>query len=180
MKRLLILFIQLLKRPYLIFRHNHVPLSACIINGARLHRCTIGKYSYVSRGVGLTNVLMGNYCSVGPQVIIGGMEHSYWAISTSTHLSDECISNKITTIGHDVWIGANAVIRQGITIGNGAVIGAGSIVTKDVPENTIVCGSPARFLKKRMDDEIWEKIKESRYWEEDKQKALAIIKKIRF
>jgi maltose O-acetyltransferase len=59
---------------------------------------------------------------------------------------------KRVNIGNDVWIGTNAVILPGITIGDGAVIGAGSIVTKNVPKNAIVTGNPAKILKYRYDD----------------------------
>ena len=56
-------------------------------------------------------------------------------------------------IGRDVWIGANAVILPGITIGDGAVIAAGAVVTKDVPENTVAGGVPARVIKTILSDE---------------------------
>lgn len=78
----------------------------------------IGKYTYLGRFSILNNVEVGNYCSIAPGVQIGGMEHSYWWFSCSTFLSDHCISNKRTIIGHDVWIGANVVFNQGIKIGN--------------------------------------------------------------
>jgi acetyltransferase-like isoleucine patch superfamily enzyme len=52
-------------------------------------------------------------------------------------------------IGDDVWLGASSVVLPGITIGNGAVIGAGAVVTKDVPENAIMVGNPARLLRYR-------------------------------
>lgn len=128
----------------------------------------------------INSCISGNYCSIAPNVIIGGMEHSYWAPSTSTQLCGElCISGKITKIGNDVWIGANCVIRQGITIGNGAVIGAGSVVLKDVPANTIVAGVPAKFIKKRMDDDKWQRVKESNYWMHEPSTAKQIISTIK-
>lgn len=55
-------------------------------------------------------------------------------------------------IGKNVWIGSNSIILSGITIGNGAVIGAGSVVTKDVPENSVVAGNPARIIKHIKED----------------------------
>lgn len=104
------------------------------------------------------------------------MEHSYWFPSISPLLSDECVFGKITTIGNDVWIGANAIIRQGITIGNGAIIGAGSIVTHDVPPYTIVYGSPARVQKQRFENKkLEEKVSKSKYWELPPNKAKCVI-----
>jgi acetyltransferase-like isoleucine patch superfamily enzyme len=57
-----------------------------------------------------------------------------------------------TVIGEDVWIGAYSIIIAGVKIGNGAIIGAGSVVTKDIPEYTIFAGSPAKFIKMRFSD----------------------------
>jgi acetyltransferase-like isoleucine patch superfamily enzyme len=56
---------------------------------------------------------------------------------------------KFVTIGDDVWIGSNCIVLPGVTIGSGAVVGAGSIITKDVPKNTIVAGNPARIIRSR-------------------------------
>ena len=174
MRSFIIWLFQLLKRPWLLFRHNKVPLSTRVVSGSLLVDCKVGNYCYIGKGV-YNSVVTGNYCSIAPNVVIGGMEHSYWTISTSTHLSEHCISGEKTIIGHDVWIGANCVVRQGIKIGSGAVIGAGSVVTKDVPENSIVCGVPAKLLRNRFEPVIWEKIKESNYWIYKKKKAKKII-----
>lgn len=175
MKQIIILILQLLKRPYLMLRHNQVPLSSRVNSNVLLVNSKVGSYCYIGQGGVINACNISSYVSIAPYVQIGGMEHSYWAASTSTHLSDECISGNRTNIGNDVWIGANAVIKQGVTIGDGAVIGAGSVVTKDVPENTIVCGVPAKVLKKRHEDEVWNKIKTTRYWEYDKKEAKKII-----
>ncbi len=180
MKKLIKFYIQLLKRPLLLLRHSRVPLSTSVNNHVVVANCKIGKYCYLGQGDVMNNVIMGNYCSIAPNVIIGGMEHSYWFPSTSTHLSNECISNVNTYIGHDVWIGANAIIKQGVIIGDGAIIGAGSVVTKDVAENTIVCGVPAKFLKNRFDINVWNDIKKSRYWDFDKRTAKRLISKINY
>jgi len=70
-------------------------------------------------------------------------------------------------IGHDVWIGANAVIMRGVKIGNGAVIAAGAIVNKDVEPYSIVGGVPARHLKYRFDKETIERLLKSEWWNLD-------------
>lgn len=87
---------------------------------------------------------------IGNRVMIG----SHTAITSITHDYEEDIMYdkslfKPVIIGNDIWIGSHAVIMPGINIGDGAVIGAGSIVTKDVEPFTIVVGVPAKFLKKR-------------------------------
>ena len=72
-------------------------------------------------------------------------------------------------IGHDVWIGANAIILPGVSrIGNGAVIGAGSVVTKDVGPYEIVAGNPARAIRMRFDERQIAALESSRRWELDR------------
>lgn len=73
-------------------------------------------------------------------------------------------------VGNDVWIGYEAVILSGVTIGDGAVIGARAVVTKDVPPYTVVGGVPARPIKKRFDDETIAKLKKLSWWNWDKDK----------
>ena len=71
-----------------------------------------------------------------------------------------------TVIGSDVWIGECAMIKAGVKIGNGAVIGMGSVVTKDVGDYEIWAGNPARFIRKRFDDEIISRLKETLWWDQ--------------
>lgn len=73
-------------------------------------------------------------------------------------------------IGNDVWIGVGSIIRRGVTIGNGAVIGANSFVNKDVPPYAFAVGSPARVIKYRFKKEMIEKIEESCWWQYEKKK----------
>lgn len=68
-------------------------------------------------------------------------------------------------IGNDVWIATNAVIMSGVTIGDGAVVAAYSIVTKDVPPYTIVAGNPAKQIRKRFSDDVISKLLELKWWD---------------
>lgn len=172
------LFFNILRLPLFYFKRSKVSLRAFIAPNTLIINSVIGKYTYIGRFSILNNVIIGNYCSIAPGVQIGGMEHSYWWCSTSTYLSDYCISNKKTIIGHDVWIGANVVIKQGVKIGNGSVIGAGSVVTKDVPENSIYAGVPAILLKQRLDKNLFDKINNSEYYNLSPQKARLILSEI--
>ena len=88
MRSVLILLVQILKRFYFLLRHNRVPLSTRVCENVLFVKSKIGKYCYIGRGSVINGCVMGNYCSIAPYVIIGGMEHSYWASSTSTYLSD--------------------------------------------------------------------------------------------
>ena len=80
-----------------------------------------------------------------------------------------------TVVGSDVWIGYEAVILSGVTIGNGAVIGSRAVVTKDVPPYTIVGGVPARPIRKRFDDATVERLEALRWWDWDEGKIRRCI-----
>jgi len=155
---------------------NHASCSSNISGDVSMRHCRVGKYVYLGPKTFLRVVDIGNYTCIAGGTTIGGMNHAYdKSFSINPLLNPHCTFYVRTTIGRDVWIGARCVILQGVTIGDGAVIGAGAVVTKDVPENTIVLGSPARFYKKRYPDEIWEKIKETNYWNYEPKQAKAII-----
>ena len=96
-------------------------------------------------------------------------EHGIWA--------DKAWDNKgDIVIGNDVWIGFEAVILSGVTIGDGAIIGARAVVTKDVPPYTIVGGVPARPIRKRFSDEKIESLLKLKWWDLPPQKVLERIK----
>ena len=73
-------------------------------------------------------------------------------------------------IGNDVWIATNAVIISGVTIGDGAVVAACSVVTKDIPPYTIVAGNPAKQIRKRFDDSVINKLLELKWWDMDESR----------
>ncbi|MGY5829201.1 acyltransferase [Vibrio vulnificus] len=110
----------------------------------------IGKGTYLNKGVILVSGNVGNYCSIGYYSVIGAHEHPLHLKYTSpkyyrTH-SDYIDIYSPPLIHDDVWIGANAFIKQGVTIGRGAVVAAGAVVVKDVEDYAIVGGVPARLL----------------------------------
>lgn len=131
------------------------------------------------------NPKIGKYCSFAPGVCIYSRNHPYWAPSTSPlfynadfskGLKNDTVEYGKLEIGSDVWVGQYVCILPSCKrIGNGAVIGAGSIVTKDVPDYAIVGGVPARVIKYRFDEETIAKMQAMRWWdwptEELKQNA---------
>ena len=90
----------------------------------------------------------------------------------STHKRRE---KKVTIIGHDVWIGEKAIIKQGVRIGTGSVIGMGSVVTKDVKPYSIVAGNPAKLIRDRFDAFTIQELLRSEWWNfsDDKLSHLA-------
>lgn len=111
--------------------------------------------------VGLSNVIIGpvtigNDVMLAQNIVVSGLNHGYEDVTISP--KDQKVSTRPIIICDDVWIGANSVITAGVTIGKHSVVGAGSIVTKDVPEYTVVAGNPARILKKyNFESQMWEK-----------------------
>jgi acetyltransferase-like isoleucine patch superfamily enzyme len=118
----------------------------------------IGKRSFI----GLHNTIIGpvdigSNVIIAQQVVISGLNHGYEDVEMP--IKDQPCDTKQIIIGDDSWIGAGAVITAGVTIGKHAVVAAGSIVTKSVPDFSIVAGNPARILKQyNFDKKIWERI----------------------
>ena len=156
-----------------------MPFSSYIQSTTKMRHCTIGRHCYISAWCGLNCVTTGDYCSIGPFVIIGNMEHDVNSYSTSSKLSSGGQDNEITLIGNDVWIGAQAFIKTGVKIGDGAVVGAQSFVNKDVPPYAIVVGTPAKVLRYRFDDETIKKIQDTKYWEKDPKTAKRLLEQIK-
>jgi len=159
-------------------RKNHIHFSAIVSYGSNLHHSDIGMYSYIGKFSMVESAKIGNYCSIGNNVQIGGCEHAYWDYSSSHHLSDLGIGGKLTTINHDVWIGSGAFIKQGVILGHGAVVAAGAVVIHDVPSFAIVAGVPAKLLKYRFPEEIKNQILATNYWNFPPKIARQILSKL--
>lgn len=136
----------------------------------------IGRHTYIQAKSTIVNCEIGNFCSIGNNVFISPGNHpTTWVSTHPCFYSKENIqksfesltfnnkSNK-TSIGHDVWIGNSSIILDGCTIGTGAIIGAGSLVTKNVEPYTIVGGVPAKIIKHRFDHELSERILQTKWW----------------
>lgn len=120
----------------------------------------IGKFCQIASGV---NFIMNganhqmNAASTYPFYIMG------WEQGTPSH--EDLPLKGDTVIGNDVWIGQNATIMPGVHIGDGAIIGLNSVVSKDVEPYTIVAGNPAQFIRKRFDDELIGLLQRLKWWD---------------
>lgn len=157
-----------------IKKHNQFTKGVFITEGAK-----IGSYNYFGPYTMVNNAIVGNYCSIAPNVKIGQANHSISYITTCQKISAELINHSLykesAIIGNDVWCGANVVVMQGVRIGNGAVVGANAVVTKDIPDYGVAIGIPAKVIRYRFDPEIIKKISESRWFEYDLVEAKKII-----
>jgi acetyltransferase-like isoleucine patch superfamily enzyme len=140
---------------------------------------SLGDYTYLNKYCQITHAQTGKFCSIADNVKIGLASHPTNLVSThpaffsknkklnffsETTLIDQY---KETKIGNDVWIGANAIVLGGVNIGDGAIIAAGSIVTKNIEPYSIVAGCPARLIKYRFESEIIDKLLEKKWWDND-------------
>lgn len=142
----------------------------------------MGKYCYVGNYSDITKATIGNYVSIANNVSIGSGEHHLTNISTSSLFYDdpyEELTQGDCILGGDAWVGVDAIIRRGVSIGIGAVIGANSFVNADVPDFGIVVGSPARLIGFRFSEEQRATILKSKWWEEDLERAREIIKQLK-
>ena len=152
----------------------------------------LGEYSYISQFSIVNKSVIGKFCSIGPGCCyIGLWEHNIEVSTHSFYLYEHSGNfvkgyrnydkDVITTyIGNDVWIGANAVILKGVKIGDGAIIGASSVVTKHVPPYAIVVGNPAKIIKYRysQDDIYW--LLRIKWWNFSREKIKYLIEKEAF
>ena len=114
-------------------------------NGVNL---TIGKYCQINEDVFIQGAKIGSHVMIAPNVSIISKSHNIDSIDIPMSIQGETME-KLPIIEDDVWIGRNAVIMPGVRIGKGAIIGAGSVVTKDVESYFIVGGVPAKLIRKR-------------------------------
>ena len=149
-----------------IFKNNS--LSICDLENA--DKVVAGNYSYGEIWAFFHSkypykLYIGNYCSIAPDVkFIVGSDHPYKGLTTFPVkvkiLGDdyEASSKGNIVVEDDVWIGANSIILSGVKISQGAIIAAGSVVTKDIPPYAIAGGNPAKIIKYRFEPEVIEKL----------------------
>lgn len=127
--------------------------------------------------------IFGNYCSVAPDIKIFRANHPLENFTLHPlfynpvmgYVKKDILHRPILTIGHDVWIGSSAIILPSVmTIGNGAVIGAGSVITKDVPPYAVVVGNPAKIIKFRFSEKIIGKLENTEWWNLEKDELIKI------
>lgn len=109
---------------------------------------SIGDYCEINENVFIQGAIIGNYVLIAPNVSIMSKTHKYLNKDTLIKLQGDTNINP-PIIGDDVWIGRNVILMPGVKIGNGAVIGAGAVVTKDVLAFSVVGGVPAKLIRYR-------------------------------
>ncbi|WP_295728103.1 CatB-related O-acetyltransferase [uncultured Muribaculum sp.] len=144
----------------------------------KLDHSSIGDYTYIGPNSRVVYSTVGKFCSIAGEVCLGLATHPLTYISSSPIFisTNNATGHRWTTknvdfheyvptkIGNDVWIGTRAIIMGGITIGDGAVVGAGAVVTKDVPPYAIVGGIPAKIIRYRFDSGTIDVLLRLKWW----------------
>lgn len=160
--------------------------NVSLYNNGTFGHVEIESYTFVAEKAVVNMTSIGRFCSVGPYLICGYGDHPVDWVSTSptffstfkqcgTTFSEKNFfeERKPVVIGHDVWIGARVFIRDGVKIGNGAIVAAGATVVKNVPNYAIVGGTPAKVIRYRFPEEIIQELLAIAWWEwpEDKLRS---------
>lgn len=137
----------------------------------------LGDYSYISGPRSyVESARIGKFCSIARQVTIGPGDHDLTGVSTHPFRLSPAYGGLVDTvvplkqkappvIGNDVWIGMNAVIMRGVTVGDGAIVAANSVVTRDVPAFAVVGGVPAKVIRYRFSPEVIADLQQIRWWD---------------
>lgn len=137
-----------------------------------------GKHSYglplIRRGLH-NKIIIGEYCSIATGVIWdSGFSHNVNFVSTFPFKdSEHIVCRGDIVVGNDVWIGEDSLIMSGVNIGDGAVIGARAIVTKDVDPYSIVVGSPAKLVRYRFTEDQRKRLLEIKWWDWEESRVIA-------
>lgn len=153
----------------------------------RIYNSRLGYGSYIANDSTLTGTRIGRYCSLGPHITMPTGLHPTSEFASTSPLffslagqagrsfvgEQKFKENRfaedswLRLIGNDVWIGGNVVILEGTRIGDGAIVGAGSVVTKDLPPYSISVGVPAKVIRYRFDQKTIDRLLASKWWERD-------------
>lgn len=191
MRRLFVLLKNLICLPKRFFTHvafwcilqeAEVDKTAAICSGVRFYRGKIGRYSYIGNNSFVIDTNIGAFTSISTDCYIGGTSHPTDWVSTSPvfHKWDNIMKKNFarhefeifhrTMIGNDVWVGNRVMIKAGVNIADGAVIGMGSVVTKDIGPYEIWAGNPAKFIRKRFPEETIEILTSLQWWNWDEER----------
>jgi phosphonate metabolism protein (transferase hexapeptide repeat family) len=151
-----------------------------VLDNTHIEYASLGDYSYLGQNCMVADARIGKFCAIAASVRIGAPNHpmdrpslhrftycpEYYsadAVRDAAFFKDRRAA--LVTIGHDVWIGHAVIVLPGVTIGNGAVLAAGAVVTRDVPPYTIVGGVPAKTIRARFPKDIAVRLAGIAWWD---------------
>jgi len=158
--------------------------------GSRVAHSVIGAYSYCDRYADIANADVGKFANIAAFTRIGATDHplhtaschhflyrsdDYWDDADRHQAFFDHRRSRRAVIGHDTWIGAGAMVKPEVTLGDGAVVAAGAVVTRDVAPYTIVAGTPAKPLRDRQPREVAERLIALAWWDWDHTRLRAAL-----
>ncbi|QPF90822.1 DapH/DapD/GlmU-related protein [Bradyrhizobium commune] len=165
--------------PTVKLRESTIGKCCEILENSIVEYSTLGDYSYLGQGCIVGNAEIGRFCAVAAQVRIGAPNHPigrpslhrftycpeyYSETAQRDHTFFAERRDHQVVIGNDVWIGHAVIVLPGVTVGDGAVLAAGAVVTRDVQPYTIVGGVPARQIRERFSRETAAKLAQVAWW----------------
>jgi len=160
--------------PLALVGHNICVLPGSVVDDfSKIHN-----YAWIGRNCTVTRATIGHYAGLANNISVGPGEHDTRRIANTALFTADPYSELTKApchVGPDVWIGVDTVIRRGVSIGAGAVVGANSFVNKDVPPYAIVAGSPARHIRYRFTASQIDEIMKSEWWTFDLEQARKIL-----
>lgn len=171
-------------------RNSTVHSSAKIESGTSFVNSQMDRYSFCGYDCDIYYTNIGQFTSIANNVVIGGARHpmEWVGMSPVFYAGRDSVKDKFAehqlppplqaNIGNDVWIGRSAIILSGVSVGDGAVVGAGSVVTKNVPAYSIYAGNPAKLIRHRFDNATICQLKEIQWWNMSIAKLMIVGKHI--
>ncbi|WP_263770073.1 CatB-related O-acetyltransferase [Propionivibrio soli] len=157
-------------------RGSIVHSTAKVEAGAAFIDSEMGRHSFCGYDCEIYRTKIGAFTSIANGVVLGGARHpmEWVGMSPAFYSGRDSIKTKFAEhvlpppadilVGNDVWIGRSAIVLSGLSIGNGAVVGAGAVVTKDVPPYAIVAGNPAKIIRYRFPALVVRALEKSQWW----------------
>lgn len=148
--------------------------------GSRVAHSTFGDYSYCDRYADIASARIGKFSNIAAHARIGATDHpmekaslhhfhyrsaDYWDDADHDHDWFAHRQSRIATLGHDTWIGAQAMVKPEVAVGHGAVVAAGAVVTKDVAPYMIVAGIPAEPIRRRLPEATANRLMALAWWD---------------
>lgn len=158
--------------------------------GSRVQNSEFGDYSYTDRATDIANATIGKFANIASYTRIGPTDHplhtaslhhflyrsaDYWDDAEDDAEFFAHRKARRVTIGHDTWLGHNCIIKPEVTVGDGAVVASGAVVTRDVDPYTIVAGMPARPMRRRQPPEIAERLIALAWWDWEHDRLRAAL-----
>lgn len=168
--------------PQVVLKDSTLGRFVEVGQGSRIIETVIGDYSYTDRYADIAYTVLGKFVNVAAFTRINPGEHPYHRASLHHFMyrssyfwpeeADEAAvfdwrRSRPVHVGHDTWIGHGAIIMKGSTVGDGAIIAAKSVVTKDVPPYAVFGGTPAKFIKWRHPEPVAERLRALAWWDWD-------------